>query len=58
MVIAHELFHIFYWRKIKKTGLTKSSPEKESKQEWKLAEVAAFLLREVCKNAQTSLREL
>lgn len=44
MVIAHELFHIFYWRKIKKMKLTKSYPGKESKEEWKLAEVAAFLL--------------
>jgi len=44
MVIAHELFHIFYWKKLKKMCLTKSSPGKESKQEWNLAEVAAFLL--------------
>ena len=44
MVIAHELFHIYSWRKIKKMGLTKSSPGNESKEEWKLAEVTAFLL--------------
>jgi hypothetical protein len=44
MVIAHELFHIFYWRKIKKLGLTKSSPGNESRNEWALAEVCAFLL--------------
>jgi hypothetical protein len=44
MVIAHELFHIYYWRQIKKLGLTKSSPGNESKKEWELAEVTAFLL--------------
>jgi hypothetical protein len=44
MVISHELFHIFYWRKIKKMRLTNSSPGNESKEEWKLAEVTAFLL--------------
>jgi Zn-dependent peptidase ImmA (M78 family) len=44
MVISHELFHVFYWRKIKKMKLTTSSPGNESKIEWKLAEVAAFLL--------------
>ena len=44
MVIAHELFHVFYWRKIKKMKLTKSSPGKGSKDEWKLAEVSAFLI--------------
>lgn len=44
MVITHELFHIFYWKRIKKIGLTKSSPGSESKTEWSIAEVAAFLL--------------
>lgn len=44
MVISHELFHIFYWRMIKKLKLTRSSPGTESKEEWKLAEVAAYLL--------------
>ncbi|OGJ18236.1 hypothetical protein A3K73_00355 [Candidatus Pacearchaeota archaeon RBG_13_36_9] len=44
MVISHELFHIYYWRELKKMGLTKSVPGTESKEEWKLAETAAFLL--------------
>ncbi len=44
MVISHELFHIYYWRKIKRMKLTTSSPGNESKEEWKLAEIAAFLL--------------
>ena len=44
MVIAHELFHIYYWRKIKKMKLTNSSPGNESKKEWKIAEVSGFLL--------------
>ena len=44
MVISHELFHIYYWRELKKMGLTKSVPGTESKEEWKLAEAAAFLL--------------
>lgn len=44
MVISHELFHIYYWKKIKEMKLTTSSPGNESKEEWKLAEVAAFLL--------------
>jgi len=44
MVIAHELFHIFYWRKIKKDGLTKSELGKETRNEWKLAEVTAYLV--------------
>ncbi len=44
MVISHELFHIYYWRKIKRMKLTNSSPGNESKEEWKLAEVTAFLL--------------
>jgi len=43
MVITHELFHIYYWKKIKKMGLTKNSPGNESKNEWKIAELAAFL---------------
>ena len=44
MVISHELFHIYYWRKIRKMRLTKSRLGTESKEEWKLAEIAAFLL--------------
>lgn len=44
MVIVHELFHIFYWRKIKKMRITKSSPGNESKYEWNIAEATAFLL--------------
>ena len=44
MVIAHELFHIFYWKKLKKMHLTKSSPGNEAKWEWNLAEAAVFLL--------------
>jgi len=44
MVIAHELFHIFYWKNLKKMHLTKSSPGNEARWEWNLAEVAAFLL--------------
>jgi hypothetical protein len=44
MVITHELFHIFYWQKVKQLKLSKSTPGKESKTEWELAEVAAYLL--------------
>ncbi|MBU2496606.1 MAG: hypothetical protein KJ767_00925 [Nanoarchaeota archaeon] len=39
-VIAHELFHIFYWRKIKKLSL-KMNKEKE----WILSEITVYLLQ-------------
>ncbi len=44
-VIAHELFHIFYWRKIKELGITESVLGKEEIWEWELAEVTVHLLQ-------------
>jgi len=44
MVISHELFHIYYWREIKKDRLTKSSMGSERKEEWNLSEVTASLI--------------
>jgi|TARA_Y100000310_G_scaffold312933_1_gene360747 hypothetical protein len=43
-VIAHELFHIFYWRKLAKLGITKSKMGNESIKEWELAEVTNHLM--------------
>ena len=43
-VITHELFHVFYWRKLKDLNLTKSSMGQESLAEWKLAEALVHLL--------------
>lgn len=45
MVIAHELFHIFYWRKVKEMGLSKSNLGEEESWEWCLAEVTVFFLQ-------------
>ncbi|MEM4330897.1 MAG: hypothetical protein QW273_02730 [Candidatus Pacearchaeota archaeon] len=41
MVITHELFHIFYWKKIKELGLFKKI---EEEKEWKLSEIVVFFL--------------
>lgn len=43
-VTAHELFHIFYWRKVSELNLTKSIVGKEKFFEWQLAEAAVHLL--------------
>ncbi|MBU0466065.1 MAG: hypothetical protein KJ718_03580 [Nanoarchaeota archaeon] len=46
MVIAHELFHIFYWKMLKKLKIiTKSNLGKEMFWEWALAEVTVYLLQ-------------
>ena len=45
MVIAHELFHIFYWKKLKEQGLFKEEIGKERKVEWELSEVTVYLLQ-------------
>lgn len=45
MVISHELFHIFYWRKLKDLGLFGSYIGKEQRWEWMLAEVTVYLLQ-------------
>ncbi|MFH0711912.1 MAG: hypothetical protein V1889_02270 [archaeon] len=44
MVITHELFHIFYWGKIRKIKLSKGFLGKETKKEWELAEITAFFI--------------
>ena len=36
-VISHELFHVFYWRKLAELNLTKSVMGKEKLYEWELA---------------------
>jgi Zn-dependent peptidase ImmA (M78 family) len=43
-VIAHELFHVFYWRKLAELELTKSTMGNESIKEWELAEVTVHLI--------------
>tara|TARA_B100002003_G_scaffold250150_1_gene288522 strand:- start:935 stop:1624 length:690 start_codon:yes stop_codon:yes gene_type:complete len=43
-VIAHELFHIFYWRKLAELEITKSTMGTESPQEWELAETTVHLI--------------
>ena len=43
-VIAHELFHVFYWRKLAEMKLTESVMGKEKLFEWELAEVTVHLL--------------
>jgi len=43
-VIAHELFHVFYWKKLLELKLTKSSMGNESLKEWELAEVTVHLI--------------
>ncbi len=45
MVIAHELFHIFYWRKLRELGLFSKRLGKEKQWEWALAEVTVYLLQ-------------
>lgn len=43
-VISHELFHIFYWRKLAELEITKSTMGNESASEWELAEVTVHLI--------------
>lgn len=43
-VISHELFHVFYWRKLAELNLTKSVMGKEKLYEWELAEATVHLL--------------
>jgi hypothetical protein len=43
-VTAHELFHVFYWKKLAELQLTKSVMGKETLPEWKLAEATVHLL--------------
>jgi len=50
MVISHELFHIFYWKKVRKMKLSKGALGKESKKEWELAEITAYLITEELKS--------
>lgn len=61
MVISHELFHIFYWRKIKELNLTEKNMGGEELWEWRFAETTAYLLQEELKflwpNAQSTLIE-
>ncbi len=44
MIITHEIFHIFYWKKIKKLGLSKDVPEKSTEEEWKLSEIVVYIV--------------
>lgn len=44
-VIAHELIHILYWRKIKKLKLTNSVLGKEKPWEWALSEFTVYLMQ-------------
>jgi uncharacterized protein YifE (UPF0438 family) len=41
MVISHELFHVYYWMKIKSLGLSKKNKKKWA---WDLSEVAVYFL--------------
>ncbi len=43
-VIAHELFHVFYWRMLAKLNVTKSIMGKEELFEWGIAEGTVHLL--------------
>ncbi len=43
-VTAHELFHIFYWRKLAELKITKSVMGKEKFYEWQLAEAVVHIL--------------
>ncbi|MBS3074008.1 hypothetical protein J4447_00980 [Candidatus Pacearchaeota archaeon] len=43
-VIAHELFHVFYWRRLAELSITKSVMGKEEFYEWQLAEAVVHLL--------------
>ncbi len=45
MVISHELFHIFYWRRLHELKITRSELGKEEIWEWALAEVTNYLLQ-------------
>lgn len=44
-VIAHELFHVFYWKKLAELKITKSVMGSEELFEWELAEVTVHLLQ-------------
>lgn len=44
-VIAHELFHVFYWRKLAELRITESVMGKEKLYEWELTEVIVHLLQ-------------
>jgi len=50
MVISHELFHIFYWEKLKELGIFKKKLGEESFKEWALAEVTDYLLQKDLQN--------
>jgi len=60
-VIAHELFHIFYWRKLIKLNITKSTMGNESPMEWEIAETTVHLIateqkmREFWKNIEIEI---
>jgi len=43
-VISHELFHVFYWRKLAELKITKSTIGNESPKEWELAETTVHLI--------------
>lgn len=45
MIISHELFHIFYWRRLHELKITQSELGKEESWEWALAEVTDYLLQ-------------
>ncbi len=60
-VVAHELFHIFYWRKLAELEVTKSTMGTESIKEWELAETTVHLIttedkmREYWKNIEIEI---
>jgi len=43
-VIAHELFHVFYWKTLERLNITKSVMGKEKPFEWEIAEGTVYLL--------------
>src|SRR3989338_1032608 len=43
-VISHELFHVFYWRKLAELKITESVMGKEEFYEWQLAEAVVHIL--------------
>jgi hypothetical protein len=44
-VIAHELFHVFYWKKLDELKITESKMGNEKYSEWCLAETTVHLLQ-------------
>lgn len=60
-VITHELFHVFYWRKLEELKVTESKMGNESIKEWELAEITDHIIttepkmREFWKNIEIEI---